>query len=131
MFLQFIVYGNGKVVPACAAAVCPVVNAFDIVKEDKLVQSLCQITGAGWSAELVGNDADFLLLVHEANHGLDEVVTVRGVDPGGADDQDRFTQDPFDGLFAGEFGFAVDVQGIGLVFGRVGMALFAVEDEVR
>lgn len=86
MFLQFFVYGNGKVVPACAAAVRPVVYATGIFKADKLVQSLGQITGAGRSAELIGNDADFLLLVHEANHGLDEVVTVRGVDPGSSDD---------------------------------------------
>jgi len=76
---------------------------------NKAVQGICQVLSAGGGSQLVVDDADFLVLMHEADHGLDEVMAMGGVDPSGADDQGRFTQDPADGLFAGEFGFAVDV----------------------
>lgn len=122
--------GNSEVVPGGGAVVGPVVDAVGGWDFGKAIECLGQAAGAGGGAELVGDDADFLALAHEADHGFDEIVAVGGVDPGGADDEGFFAKDPADGLFAGEFGCAVDVQGVGFIFGGVGAALLAVEDEI-
>ena len=82
---------------------------------------------AGRGADLVGDDPQHRALSGEAQHRLDEIVPVRAVDPGGAQDN-VLAQRLAHGALAGLLARAVNPQRIDRIVLSVGAALGAVED---
>ncbi len=80
-------------------------------------------------AHLLGDDAQLGSLQTQLEHCADEVVTVRGIDPGDAQDQMRGARRA-NGLFAGEFRAAIGVEGVCCVRFAPGARAGAVENIV-
>ena len=85
--------------------------------------------GIGRCAVLVGNHAQFVALGAEAQHGAQEIVTVRRVDPRGAEDEMVGTA-VAQRLFAGQLAAAVGAERAGGRVGGVRLRLPAVEHVV-
>ncbi len=85
--------------------------------------------GRGGRADLIVDDGEAVALARQAQHGEQKVVAMRAVDPTGAKDK-VFAADIFDGLLAGQFAGAVDVEGVGRVGFDPRFRFAAVEDVI-
>ena len=117
------VYGEGEVVPRADAFVAEVVDAGRDALFDGGVDGSCQVARVGGGAYLVEHHT-------QLRHGLDEVVAILRVEPGGADDHGARASSRH--LFlARQLGASVDGVGAGERVLRVGHVGGAVEDVVR
>ena len=121
------VNGHGKVVPAACPLVGYVVDArHEAVGQQYGPDDKGQVGGTGGGTYLVGHDGQLLALVPQPQHGLDKVVAVGRVEPGGAE-YDALGAIPGEQLFPFEFGRAVDRLRVGLH--RLGVGAVAVPVE--
>ena len=96
---------------------------------DEVGDNVSKVARPGGAAALVVDYFEFVFFGHEAEHGVDEVVAVAAVEPGGADDPGtRVCRKGFG--FAVAFGASVDAGRVGRVVLAVGAAAVAVEDVV-
>ena len=83
----------------------------------------------GGAADLVCDDAQRLPLLHQSQHGGDEVAATGRVEPGSAQ-HDRLGVRGLHRLFAIAFGLAIDRKRTGMGLGQVGRGRRTVEDEI-
>ena len=105
--------GDGEVVPAAGPFVGEVVDArHEGLGREHGKDGAGQVGGTGGGAYLVGYDRELVALGAQPHHGLHEVIAVGRVEPGGTDDG-TLGAESHQGLFALEFGGAVDRLGVG------------------
>src|SRR5579872_5203918 len=84
---EMVADGEGKLVQAGAACVAIMIEAGGEAGMGKDLQDGGgQVGGIGGGAQLVVDNVDGWALLHEADHGLYEVVAEFGIDPGCPDD---------------------------------------------
>jgi len=91
----------------------------------------CQGPRPGGAADLIVDNRKPFPVAHQTKHGLDKIVAVGGIDPGGAQDKGlavRFLGNPF---FAVKFALAIDVEGMGFVLRQIRQGRGTVEDKIR
>ena len=121
---------SGKLKPADIRAARIVVQAVAVgllrQAAGNVQQGGGKVSGIGGCAVLVADDAQAVALCAQAEHGFDEIAAVFAEYPRSADDN-RARAQALNGLFAGQFAFAVYASGAnGIVFG-VGLLFAAVE----
>ena len=77
---------------------------------DDLQDGGCQVGRVSGRTPLVIHHIDTILFIHQSQHRLNEIMAMRRIDPGGAD-EDRCRVVLQSQLFAFEFGGAVNIQG--------------------
>ena len=81
--------GGGEVRPGADAVVGEMIDfamaLADLREEGQ--EGFSQVAGVGRRADLIADNAQLRLFGPETQHGLDEIVAERRIEPGGADDE--------------------------------------------
>src|ERR1043166_10172919 len=101
---------DGEVIPAGNPGIGPVVDPRQIGPAYHRPERVGKAGGPGWTADLVGDDADFGPLPQETQYSQDEVVPARGVYPRRPHHQGGIAGESLDGLLAGPFARAIDID---------------------
>ena len=110
---------QGKIIPADLAFVAIMIDPGNKVgAADDLQDSRREIGGIGRRPDLIIDDIDGWSFLHQADHGLDEVVAEFGINPGRTDD-DRSI-----GVVLHGFLFALELRSAIDTYRRRGMVFF-------